>query len=184
MLANKINPILCLLVPGFILAMRALQGSSLINPFFLFWILSLYQQYSDDSPELILLVPSNGVHDGFFLNLANWLYSIIKWYTHACQFLSWWRGGRACIPIFQVFVDFRSVGLPLCVSWFFCNKWKNDVYSRKNFVLLVPWLALLHLLCIETPIKSCSVEWYQWSCDNHRQRQTTWEEECLQQGCC
>lgn len=35
----------------------------------------------------------------------------------------------------------------------------NYVYSRKkDFVVVVPRVALLHLLCVETLIKSCSVE--------------------------
>lgn len=29
---------------------------------------------------------------------------------------------------------------------------------KKDFVVIVPWVALLHLLCVETLIKSCSVE--------------------------
>lgn len=39
---------------------------------------------------------------------------------------------RACISFFQVFVGFRRVGLPLCVSWFFYNNWKIFLFNREG----------------------------------------------------
>lgn len=75
-----------LLVTCFILAMSALQASSLKLKylFFLFRILSLYQHCSDDSQELILLAPSNTVHVSF-LNLANRLILLCNKMIHACN---------------------------------------------------------------------------------------------------